>query len=156
MSQDARAVAQQILNECRAAGDPAVTPMQLLKLVYIAHGYMLARHGVPLIDEPVQAWQYGPVVRSVYQAVRGYRSMPVAYVPGAPPVAFDENEISVMREVARIYGRADGIALSSATHQPGTPWSVTWSNQGQNAQIPNDMIEGFYRWLLSQPTHSML
>lgn len=156
MSKDARAVAQQILNECRAAGDPSVTPMQLLKLVYIAHGYMLGRHGVPLINEPVQAWQYGPVVRSVYQAIRGFRSQPVTHVPSAPPVSFDDTEMAVMRDVARIYGRADGITLSSATHQPGTPWSVTWSNQGQNAEISDDMIEGFYRWILAQPTHSML
>ncbi|EOZ4726335.1 DUF4065 domain-containing protein [Pseudomonas aeruginosa] len=156
MSKDARAVAQQILKECRDAGDPAVTPMQLLKLVYIAHGYMLAKHGVPLIDEPVQAWQYGPVVRSVYQAVRDFRSAPVTCVPNAPTVQFDQSEMAIMKEVARIYGRASGIALSSATHQPGTPWSVTWNNQGQNAVISNDMIEGFYRWILSQPSHSML
>lgn len=156
MSTDARAVAQQLLNECRAAGDQAVTPMQLLKLVYIAHGYMLGKHGVPLINEPVQAWQYGPVVRSVYQAVRDFRSSPVTHVPYAPPASFDQNEIAVMKEVARIYGRADGVTLSAATHQPGTPWSVTWNNQGQNAVISNDMIEGFYRWILSQPTHSTL
>ncbi|MFU2326828.1 Panacea domain-containing protein [Pseudomonas sp. NFX98] len=155
MSRDARAVAQRILNECREAGDPAVTPMQLLKLVYIAHGYMLARHGVPLINEPVEAWQYGPVVRSVYQAVRDFRSSPVTSVP-APPVMFDQNELAVMKDVARIYGRADGVTLSAATHQPGTPWSVTWNNQGKNAVISNDMIEGFYRWILAQPTHSML
>ncbi|MEX5341049.1 MULTISPECIES: Panacea domain-containing protein [Pseudomonas] len=156
MSRDARAVAQQILNECRAAGDPAVTPMQLLKLVYVAHGYMLAKHGVPLISEPVEAWQYGPVVRSVYQAVRDFRSSPVSHVPSAPAVMFDQNEQAVIQEVAKIYGRADGITLSAATHQPGTPWSVTWNNQGKNAVISNDMIEGFYRWILSQPTHSML
>jgi uncharacterized phage-associated protein len=156
MSKDARAVAQQLLNECRAAGDPAVTPMQLLKLVYIAHGYMLGRHGVPLIGEPVEAWQYGPVVRSVYQSVRDFRSSPVLHVPFAPPAMFDATEQSVIKDVARIYGRADGVTLSAATHQPGTPWSVTWSNQGKNAVISNDMIEGFYRWLLSQPTHSML
>lgn len=156
MSRDARAVAQQLLNECRAAGDPAVTPMQLLKLVYIAHGYMLGRHGVPLISEPVEAWQYGPVVRSVYQSVRDFRSSPVLHVPFAPPIMFNPNEQGVIKDVARIYGRADGVTLSAATHQPGTPWSVTWNNQGKNAVISNDMIEGFYRWLLSQPTHSML
>lgn len=156
MSRDARAVAQRILEECRAAGDPAVTPMQLLKLVYIAQGYMLAKHGVPLIKEPVEAWQYGPVVRSVYQAVRDFRSSPVPYVPYAPAENFDPNEQGIMKEVAQIYGRADGVTLSSATHQTGTPWSVTWNNNGKNAVISNDMIESFYRWILSQPSHSML
>lgn len=156
MSKDARAVAQQILNECKAVGDDAVTPMQLLKLVYIAHGYMLGKLGVPLIKEPVEAWQYGPVVRSVYNAVRGFGSLPVPSVPNAPTEQFSDAEQQIIRDVARKYGRADGIALSSATHQPGTPWSVTWSNAGKNAIISNDMIEAFYRWILSQPSHSML
>lgn len=155
MSRNACAVAQQILEQCRAVADPAVTPMQLLKLVYIAHGYMLARHGVPLIRESVEAWQYGPVVRSVYEAIRDFRSSPVTNVP-ASPESFSSEEVSVMRDVARIYGRADAITLSTATHQTGTPWSVTWATHGKNAVISNDMIEGFYRWILSQPSHSML
>ena len=71
------AVAQHMINRCTQAGDPAITPMQLIKLVYIAHGYMLGKHGRPLLDEAVQAWQYGPVVPSVYQAVKSFQSAPV-------------------------------------------------------------------------------
>lgn len=153
---DARAVAQQLLNECWAAGISYVTPMQLLKLVYIAQGYMLAKNDVPLINEPVEAWQYGPVVRSVYQAVRDFRSEPVTFVPYAPPVMFSPQEIEIMREVARIYGGADGVKLSAATHQPGTPWSVAWTTSGMNSVIPNESIKNFYRYILSQPSHSML
>jgi len=153
---DARAVAQQILNECWAAGITSVTPMQLLKLVYIAQGYMLAKNDVPLISEPVEAWQYGPVVRSVYHALRDFRSDPVTHVPYAPMVYFSPQEIAVMREVAHIYGGADGVKLSAATHQPGTPWSVTWTTSGMNSPIPNESIKNFYRYILSQPSHSML
>ncbi|NHN67453.1 DUF4065 domain-containing protein [Pseudomonas fluorescens] len=156
MSRDARAVAQRILDECRAAGINNVTPMQLIKLVYIAQGYMLAKHGVPLFNEPVEAWQYGPVVRSVYQAVRDFRSAPVTYVPFAPHENFDFSEIEVMSQVAQIYGGADGVRLSAATHQPGTPWSLTWNNYGMNSVIPNEQIQSFYRYILSLPSHSML
>jgi uncharacterized phage-associated protein len=104
----------------------------------------------------VEAWQYGPVVRSVYQAVRDFRSAPVSQVPNAPLEFFNPEEEAIMKEVAGIYGRADGVTLSAATHQAGTPWSVTWNNQGKNAVISNDMIESFYRWILAQPSHSML
>jgi len=150
------AVAQKMLEKCRSVADPAVTPMQLLKLVYIAHGYMLAKHGVPLFEEAVEAWQYGPVVPSVYQAVRSYRAMPVQCVNGAPAMKFSPDEEGVIHDVASAYGRYDGAMLSAATHKPGTPWSATWGSQGKNAVIPNDMIESFYRWILSQPTHSSL
>ncbi|WP_145005994.1 Panacea domain-containing protein [Pseudomonas oryzihabitans] len=156
MGKNALAVAQKILDVSHELGDPSVTPMQLLKLVYIAHGYMLGKHSTPLLDKPVQAWQYGPVEPSVYDAVRKYRSMPVQEVANAPRLEFSEDELDVIRTVVRKYGKVDGLTLSAATHQSGTPWSVTWGLNGRNSEISNDLIENFYRRLLSQPRHSSL
>ncbi len=151
------AVAQYILKQAQQTTDPSLSPMQLLKLVYVAHGYMLGRHGRPLLSESVQAWQYGPVVPSVYQAVKQYRSSPVPRVPSAAhDYCFDADEVAVMNQVVRTYGKASGVTLSAATHRPGTPWEVTWSRYGKNAEISNDLIEAFYAELLRQPTHSAL
>jgi len=150
-------VAQYILDRCNELGDPAVTPMQLIKLVYVAHGYMLGKYGRPLLDEPVQAWQYGPVVPTVYRAVKDYQSAPVERVVGAAQgVVFSDKERDVMDNVARTYGKYTGIVLSSATHRPGTPWQRTWELAGKNAPISNDLIENFYANMLRQPTHSGL
>lgn len=150
------AVAQYILDRCRETGDQAVTPMQLIKMVYIAHGYMLGRHSIPLLEEPVEAWQYGPVIRSVYGAVRGYRSSPVPSVPCSQPFQFNDREQGIMQEVAQIYGPHGAISLSSATHKEGTPWTLTWQHYGKNSTISNDLIENFYKKILAQPTHSSL
>ncbi len=148
-------VAQYILQQCKSSGDSSVTPMQLLKLVYVAHGYMLGKHGRPLLDEPVQAWQYGPVVPSVYHAVKEYRSAPVECV-AEKLEKFSTEECEVMDNVARTYGNLPGIVLSSATHRPGTPWQRTWQLAGKNAPISNDLIENFYSQMLRQPTHCAL
>lgn len=157
MNHSAISVAQYILSRRQAAGD-AVTPMQLIKLVYIAQGYMLGQFGRPLFRDVVQAWEYGPVVPSVYHAVKQYRSSPITNIMGGvvPPEGFDASELSVMNYVADAYGPVDGLTLSKATHQQNTPWSVTWGAAGQNAPISNDLIENFYRWILSQPSHSAL
>lgn len=61
-----------------------------------------------------------------------------------------------MDEVADKYGAVNGIRLSAATHQPGTPWSITWERNGRNSEISNDLIEDFYARILSQPRHSSL
>ena len=48
--------------------------LKLVKLVYIAHGWHLGLYDEidrPLIREDVEAWKYGPVVRSVYDAFKG-------------------------------------------------------------------------------------
>jgi len=157
VSQKSLSAAQYILNRARMTGDPSLTPMQLLKLVYIAHGYMLGVYGRPLLNEAVEAWQYGPVVPSLYHQIKTYRSSPVAAVPGiTEQVQFDQQEQQVLDFVTQVYGRHNGIVLSAATHQPGTPWQQTWSRFGKNAPISNDLIEAFYANLRSSPSHYAL
>jgi uncharacterized phage-associated protein len=151
------AVAAYILREATSGGNATLTPMQILKLVYIAHGYMLGKHGTPLLIEKVQAWQYGPVVVSVYQAVKGFKSAPVPRIPGATECEFTDSERSVMNQVVRIYGKAQGTTLSAATHKTGTPWEQTWALFGKNATISDDLIESFYAdQILKKPKHSAL
>jgi uncharacterized phage-associated protein len=157
MNHSAISVARYILSRRQAKGD-AVTPMQLIKLVYIAQGYMLGQYGRPLFNEAVQAWEYGPVVPSVYHAVKNYRSSPVVGISQFfdSSVPFDDAERHVLDYVADAYGGVDGLTLSNATHQPGTPWTTTWQVAGQNAPISNDLIENFYRRILQQPSHNAL
>jgi len=149
------AVAKHILDRAHSMG-LAITPMQLLKLVYIAHGWMLGRHGRPLFSEQVQAWQYGPVVPSVYKAVKQFGSSPITNISYAPSVPFDTDERGTMDFVVKNYGEANGIMLSTATHQPGTPWHQTWSVAHNSAPISNDLIQSFYAALINQPSHSAL
>lgn len=150
------AVAQRMLEACAQADAASVTPMQLLKLVYIAHGYMLGRHGRPLLTENVEAWEYGPVVPSLYRAIKSYKNSPVERVPAAPSHAFDADEAEVIESVAQTYGKYSGVVLSAATHKPGTPWHQTWAQWGRSSAISNDLIEAFYSDLLKQPKHSAL
>jgi len=149
------AAAQYILRQRQAAQD-ALTPMQLIKLVYIAHGYMLGKYGKPLLDESVEAWQYGPVVPSVYHAVKFFRSSPVTFVPGASDYPFTQEERETMESIARNYGPHSGVVLSAATHQPETPWNQTWCMFGKNADISNDLIESFYADILKKDRHYAL
>lgn len=149
------AAAQYILRQRQAAQD-ALTPMQLIKLVYIAHGYMLGKYGKPLLDESVEAWQYGPVVPSVYHAVKPFRSSPVTSVPGASDYPFTKEERETMESISRNYGPHSGVVLSAATHQSGTPWDQTWCMFGKNADISNDLIESFYTDILKKDKHYAL
>lgn len=142
------AVANYLLRRNREVGDGSVSPMQLIKLTYIAHGWMLGLVGRPLLDEDVEAWRYGPVVPSLYHAVKHYGNQPVENIHaglGLRRIEFDEDEKSIMDQVIDIYGKFSGVKLSSMTHQRGTPWDVTWSRFGKNAVISNDLIEEFYQ-----------
>ena len=70
---DSRAVANSILHNANETGKK-LTPMQLIKLVYVANGWSLALLNRPLISEQIQAWQYGPVIPNVYRAFNRFGS----------------------------------------------------------------------------------
>ena len=156
------AVAQHILTRRRQSNSDTVTPMQLVKLAYIAHGMTLGLLGRALLDEQVEAWKYGPVVRSVYDAVSKYGSSPVeTVVPQEFYTAYEgfltPPEINIINYVSDTYGNIPAFTLSYATHAEGTPWYVTMQRvDGYYPCIPDDEIEIFYKNNVINKQHNRL
>ena len=50
--------------------DKKLTVMQALKLTYIAQGFHLALTEECFFEEKIEAWQYGPVVKGLYEHLR--------------------------------------------------------------------------------------
>jgi uncharacterized phage-associated protein len=139
-------VAEYLLSLASKDNNP-LTPMQVLKLAYIAHGWQLGLHGRPLVNEPVEAWQYGPVIPSIYHRYKRYGGSFIDECPAEVPDCFDDVEHDVMKQVWSGYGKRSGISLSSLTHEPGTPWYITINQSGRGSVISNDLIEDYYRRL---------
>ena len=147
---DSRTVANRFLKLAKDVGD-SLTPMQVLKLVYIAHGWMLGLYGRPLIRDDVQAWKYGPVISGLYNAMRDYRSSPVIQPLRAPNGDdLSANEEHIIKQVYDIYGKKSGLALSRLTHATGTPWDLTYEDGTFGLVIPTDIIEDHYQRLATK------
>src|ERR1700733_1999294 len=94
-----------------------LTPMQLIKLVFLCHGWMLGLYGRHLISDSVEAWHYGPVLPKLYQKIKQFRSNPVTHIDCQNSSQFDAEEIDVIKQVYNIYGSWNGIQLSALTHE---------------------------------------
>ena len=150
---DARAVANEILRIAEE-NDIRLTNMQLLKLVYFAHGWTLATLGHPLVSDDFQAWQHGPVAPSVYFAFRQHGFQPVTtparsasdmFGGGQPFTAvLTDDERSILEEVVREYGQLPAFHLSELTHEEGTPWWEVRRTGGPYAKIPNEVIKRYF------------
>jgi uncharacterized phage-associated protein len=147
---DARLVANRFL-ELAAGEGHSLTPMQVLKLVYIAHGWSLGLDGAPLIEQPVEAWQYGPVIPELYNAVKKFGA---STVQGPLPLGFGSrgdtltpDQEALVNDVFKIYGNMGGLALSRITHAAGTPWSQTYKPGNFGAVISRDLIQDHYERL---------
>lgn len=147
---DALAIANHFLRLAKDDGRK-LTPMQLLKLVYISHGWHLAIHDYGLISDFIQAWRYGPVIERLYYAIKHYRNTPVTklldtngdFVLQAREYDIPEKD-EFLRAIFNRYKELDGWELSALTHKEGTPWDTTVKSSGMNSPIKDDVIKEYY------------
>ena len=46
--------------------------IKVQNLLYVLHGFYIARTGEPLLDNPFEAWKYGSISRKVYSALKNH------------------------------------------------------------------------------------
>ncbi len=139
------AVAHQLLWIRRGV---ATTPMQLIKLVYICHGCALGWKEEPLIEEPVEAWRYGPVVPSVYHSFKGFGDQTIT-VTAADQAELIDRDKEFISTFERPHRRLGGLQLSTMTHARGTPWHTTIRSHGEGSIIPDGLIKDYYHRMLT-------
>lgn len=120
------------------------TQMQLLKLVYIAHGWTLATTDQPLIHNQVEAWQYGPVIPDLYHELKYNGAKPIERPILSDEASFSSFENQVIDFTFKNYGNFSAFQLSDITHAPNTPWSETF---GRLDYIPDNLIANHYKEL---------
>ena len=143
---DVLTVADAILKIAKAQGK-SLTPMQLVKLTYIAHGWSLGLRGRDLFANRIEAWQYGPVIPDLYHATKSYgRSpIPLSAIGEVNDVAVSRDDYAFLADVFNKYGHLDGIALSYLTHRAGTPWTQVYDSRFRSIEIPDELITQHYR-----------
>lgn len=145
MEHDARTVANKII-ELSMRDEKLLTPLQIIKLVYLCHGWMLALHGRALIKEYVHAWRYGPAIPNLYDSLKHYGGEPVTdRIIRAPEERLDDVEEDLIRQVYERYGDFTSIQLSQMTHARGTPWEEIRSETQSNSVIPDELIQEYYQ-----------
>lgn len=133
MPYNALAIANFYLDLAKQKKEP-INPMKLQKLIYFAHGWSLAIHDESLLDEDVQAYQYGPVVQSVFHEFKRFGVEPITTL--ATDFDFQANELfnprvplsdsraaSLLMKVWGVYGSYNALQLAHMTHQPDSAWA---------------------------------
>lgn len=127
--------------------DKRTSALGIIKLVYLCHAWMLGVHGRPMISEPVEAWRYGPVVPSVYQRYKHWRSSNIRETDvEVKEGVLDEEQESIIQQVVEAYGDFLPWQLSSITHEKGTPWHEVYNGgKGLFEVIPDEKIKDYYQ-----------
>ena len=155
MSYSPQQIANYFLDKAESEGR-ALTPMKLIKLVYIAYGWVLALKDQKLFDEPIQAWTHGPVIPSIYHEFKHFRSEPISeraavfdmdsFDFSEPRVPASDDEINfILDTVWSSYKRFSGSALRQKTHEPDTPWSRAYVKGQMDTELKDDDIREHFR-----------
>ena len=121
------------------------TPMHVIKLAYLCHGWMLGIHAHSLLSEPVEAWRYGPVVPSIHRRYKSFRANAIDTELVDRSSDLDDDQKRIMSDVIEAYREYEAWMLSSITHKRGTPWDKTYRwGLGEGAIIPNKLIRRHY------------
>ena len=131
-----------------------VTPLKLQKLVYFAHGWYLAFEEEPLIKEPVLCWDYGPVIKEVYDSFKKHGNQVITqkermfdFSTGnliLPEIdKNDKSTIKLLNVIKDVYGNYTALELSKSTHIDESPWD-TVRKQGGDI-IDNEIIKRYFR-----------
>ena len=121
------------------------SPMQLLKLVYLSHGWMLGVYEKELIKDRIEAWQYGPVIPQLYHLYKVYGGDNIVErgIDHSEDIG-DEKYIGLVNRVLGFYKGYSAVRLSSITHENNSPWDLTVRRVGIGAVIDNDLIREYY------------
>ena len=110
--------------------DTETTPMHILKLVYLCHGWMLGINGTALINEPVEAWTYGPVIPTIYHRYKSFGRKAISAERIDRKEMFSTSQWEIIKGVISAYKDYDALELSNITHQKHTPWDIIYHQHG--------------------------
>jgi uncharacterized phage-associated protein len=155
---DPRSLGNLMLDE--ANGRIPITNLALQKLLYFAHGLYLVEAKQPLVSGYFEAWKFGPVHPTAYNAFKvagdqaiNFRAerrevLTGALHPIAPPT--DPAIIECVRRIMSTYGRMTPGRLVEVSHARNAPWrfivDTAKTDMVFGLRIPNGVILNRFKY----------
>ena len=118
-----------------------ITHLKLQKLCYY-EGYALALLNEPMFEEEIEAWEHGPVVRTLYDEYKQYRRRPIPALVEPPEMEPWRGRILEM--VHQRFGWMSAWELRNRTHAE-VPWRESWNSNEPNPELSNVAMRDFFR-----------
>ncbi|MCY4417925.1 MAG: DUF4065 domain-containing protein [Chloroflexi bacterium] len=147
MVHDPKTAANELIQRGIGEGQP-LTHIEVQKLLYFWHGWMLGIHDQPLHTGFWEAWRYGPVLPEVYFSLNHHRGRPITGPIPARDEMFTEDEKSIM-DVVYDYRLLGTFTLVGITHTRGGPWDQVWHGRKNSSVIGDELIRSYFAGLLS-------
>jgi uncharacterized phage-associated protein len=124
-----------------------LTNLELQKILYMADMNLVGQRNVRLVDEDFEAWDYGPVLPSLYHRCKAFGSKPVPGIFWDAEKIVDSSIEEKMLKLAweKLRDSTPG-QLVDTTHSEKGAWVRRYRAGARNVKITTrDMIEEYGR-----------
>jgi uncharacterized phage-associated protein len=121
--------------------------VSIQKLMYFAHATFLVRTARPLVLGAFEAWEFGPVCRPIYDALKQHgrsvitdvitRRDPFSGTESVPAISDDIEAEDQVEAVMRSMGHLHPNQLIRLSHVEGGAWSIVWNKSKTGATVAN-------------------
>jgi uncharacterized phage-associated protein len=112
----AQDVANYFLLKAQEEDQELLSNIKLQKLIYYAQGIHLAEKGIPLFDDKIMAWLYGPVIPELY---RKYKHCGAGGIPADEkfdPSCIDNDTKTFLDGIYDFFGQYAAVKLMQLAH----------------------------------------
>lgn len=118
-------------------GNNDLTNLKLQKMLYFAQAEYLKEFDKKLFEDGIEAWQYGPVVKNVYEWLKDCGAFVITEMD-IKLCDTDRIPLDIKRFLDKIWNKYSKISawgLVQKTHKPGSAWSKTYRNGLGNRNV---------------------
>ena len=122
-----------------------ITNLKLQKMLYFVQAYCLAKLNRPLFSDNIEAWEYGPVVPTIYRKYKKNGSNPIISEEDKSSLA--EEDKVIVQKIWNIFGGYSASRLVDITHAH-IPWKK--ANKTPSQIISYKSLKDYYAPLLNK------
>lgn len=134
-------VAQYIIEHCNSIGK-TISNLKLQKILYFVQAEFLVSKGEPCFREPIEAWDFGPVVPEVYHRYKVYGSASIPCIERQLYYPFSENDRVMIDGIVDECAKYSASMLVEMTHRQA-PWKNAYRPYA-STEISNASIKAFF------------
>lgn len=141
-------IANKVIANTNIDQGETISNLKLQKLLYYLQGFFIAVFDKKLFNDPIEAWQYGPVVRESYFHFKDFGSSSISLKDHDQIIELPSKETELFNEVMCEYGQFSAIKLMNMTHEE-LPWKKTFNEKPQG-EITYELLKEYFKTQITE------
>ena len=121
-----------------------ITNLKLQKILYFVEAFSLIKNNKSAFKEKILAWQYGPVIKEVYDTYKINKNNPI--ISKEKPLINEEMTL-IIDKVWELFGGLSASKLVDITHSQ-RPWIDAFNSNTK--EIKRDVMIEYYKNIINK------